>query len=132
MLCFEVHLNGQRLCTAGIGDFGVLSAMITWVSHTPEKLARWAAEGLPEIDAMRVDLEVGGLNEDASEIREHVKWIKRSLAVGDEIKLQITEARESDSPQHRHRDDPALTLEHQKDYVRQMATELGWEIRESA
>ena len=131
MLCFEVHLNGQRLCTAGIGDFGVLSAMITWVSHTPEKPGRPSAAHRAS-DAMRVDLEVGGLNEDASEIREHVKWIKRSLAVGDEIKLQITEARESDSPQHRHRDDPALTLEHQKDYVRQMATELGWEIRESA
>jgi hypothetical protein len=33
MTAFEVHLNGKSLCTAGIGEDGVLTALATWVSR---------------------------------------------------------------------------------------------------
>jgi hypothetical protein len=28
MRAFEIHLNGKRLCTAGVGDAGVLTAIV--------------------------------------------------------------------------------------------------------
>lgn len=31
MLAFEVHLNGRKICTAGIGEPGVITNVITWV-----------------------------------------------------------------------------------------------------
>ena len=45
MKCLETYLNGEKLCVAGVGEYGVLSAHVTWVADSPEKLARWAAEG---------------------------------------------------------------------------------------
>jgi len=40
MLAFEIHLNGKRLCTAGIGEPGALSAILTWVRGEPRKEAK--------------------------------------------------------------------------------------------
>jgi hypothetical protein len=31
MRCFEVELNGERYCLAGVGDVGALSAFVTYV-----------------------------------------------------------------------------------------------------
>jgi hypothetical protein len=31
MKAFEVFINGHRLCLAGVGDNGVLSAIVNWV-----------------------------------------------------------------------------------------------------
>jgi hypothetical protein len=31
MLCFEVSVNGERWCRAGIGEFGSMDAAVTWV-----------------------------------------------------------------------------------------------------
>jgi hypothetical protein len=129
MLCFEVYRNGSKLCMAGIGDCGVLSAIVTWVSHHPGKLARWAAEGAPDVEPARLELSIGGLTVDESELAEHLKWEECSLKAGDEIHLRIVDAPNADPPQWRYRDDPARTLEGRKDYVRRMAKEFGWEIR---
>lgn len=30
MISFEVSVNGERLCRAGVGEYGVLSAIATW------------------------------------------------------------------------------------------------------
>ena len=37
MVCFEVHINGVTVCTAGVGDLGVLSAILTWVKRDPAR-----------------------------------------------------------------------------------------------
>ena len=31
MRCFEVEVNGERYCLAGVGDVGALSAFVTYV-----------------------------------------------------------------------------------------------------
>ena len=31
MRCFEVDVNGERYCLAGVGDVGALSAFVTYV-----------------------------------------------------------------------------------------------------
>jgi hypothetical protein len=40
MVAFGIYLNGAHMCTAGIGELGVLTACVTWSGHRVEKLAR--------------------------------------------------------------------------------------------
>lgn len=110
MRAFNVSLNGKKLCLAGVGERGVLSAIVNWVA------------GDRGADMF---MEVGGL---ANE--EHVDWVnQKRLQVGDEISVQIVDAASADMPVRRRRTHPAETLEAKKRYVRRMAKELGWKIQ---
>jgi hypothetical protein len=112
MRAFEVSLNGKKLCLAGIGDDGVLTTIVNWVT----------GEGIADLF-----LEVGGL---VSFADEHVSWIKQKpLQVGDSIKVKIVEAKSVDNPTRRRRTHPAERLRAQKRYVREMAKKLGWKIQ---
>jgi hypothetical protein len=109
---FEVHLNGERLCLAGIGNDGVLNTMVDCV-ETEESSRR------------ELRLRVGGL---ISPLSEHVTWIKRDVSVGDEICVRIVQVDRVDEPIHRLRDDPSAQLKAKKNYVRRVAKELGWKV----
>jgi hypothetical protein len=37
MICFEIWVNNQKVCVAGIGDSGVLAAHVTWSQRRPEE-----------------------------------------------------------------------------------------------
>ena len=109
MRSFKVSLNGKKLCLAGIGERGVLSAIINWV-----------AGGQGE----DLFLEVGGLADD-----EHLDWVsQKRLQVGDKILVKIVESASPDQAVRRRRNHPAETLKAKKRYVRMMAKELGWKI----
>jgi hypothetical protein len=111
MRAFEVHLNGKRLCLAGIGNDGVLTAIANWVVGDGRK-DMW--------------LRVGGLILPAD---EHISWPNWKLRVGDEIKIVVRETTSADKPPTRRRRDPRQELKDQKKYVRRMARELGWKIQ---
>ena|ERR1035438_7757026 len=81
MRAFEVSVNGEKLCVAGIGDDGVLTSIVSWVARHGDG------------DLM---LSVGGLY---SQTEEHVNWIShRPLSVGDEIHVTIIETDSVDTP----------------------------------
>jgi hypothetical protein len=110
MCAFDVSMNTKKLCLAGVGESGVLSAIISWV-----------AGGRGE----DLFLHVGGL---ANE--EHFDWIRQKpLKVGDEIRVKIVETGSSDKPARKRRTHPTETLKAKKRYVRRMAKELGWKIQ---
>jgi|SRR5580658_4420253 hypothetical protein len=112
MRAFEVCLNGKKLCLAGIGDDGVLTAIVNWV------------KGRGGTDMF---LQVGGL---VSQVDEHVRWVnQKHLRVGDQIQIRVVEASAVDKPIERYRTDPKERLKAQKNYVRRMAKELGWKIQ---
>jgi hypothetical protein len=112
MRAFKVYLNGKKLCQAGIGDHGVLSAIVTWVAGD---------------DGGDLFMEVGGL---VSPIQEHVHWIsQKPLSIGDEIQVKIVETASVDKPAKRKQTDPVEELNAQKRYVRMMAKRLGWTIQ---
>ena len=112
MRAFDVSLNGKKVCLAGIGDDGVLSAIVNWVAGDR---------------AADLFLEVGGL---VNPIREHVAWLEQKpLRVGDEIRIKIVETTSTDKPIKKHRIDPAEELRSQKRHVRVMAKNLGWTIQ---
>jgi hypothetical protein len=131
MLSYNIYRNNERLCVAGVGDFGVLTACVTWVGHTPEKLARWASAGISEQQPVELTLHVGGLKSDDGVPALRVNWIDANLRVGDEIKIQVVDVAQVDAPTTEHYDDPVKTLESKRNYVRQLARELGWDVRES-
>ncbi len=111
MRAFEVHLNGKRLCVAGIGEDGVLTAFIT---------------GIARKDWNHLDLKVDGL---VGKTGEHVLWSDRRLRTGDEVRVKIVEAASADRPLRRKKRDPQEELRAKKLYVRKLANELGWEVR---
>jgi hypothetical protein len=76
-------------------------------------------------------LHVGGLKGDDRVPALRVSWIDANLRVGDEIKIQVVDVAQVDAPTTEHYDDPVKTLESKRNYVRQLARELGWDVRES-
>jgi hypothetical protein len=116
MIAFEIRLNNQKLCRAGIGDSGVLSAIVTRAATTTTMGTRNES----------LFLDVGGL---ITSEGKHASWInQRPLVVGDEIQVSIVEADSVD--EHRKRDpaDEARLRQAKEDQVRRSAKELGWKI----
>lgn len=112
MRAFKVSVNGKKVCVAGIGENGVLTAIVNWVTGDR---------------ASDLFLEVGGL---VTPVREHVAWAsQKPLRVGDEVRIRIVEAASVDTPVKKHLSDPAKELSSKKRYVRVMAKQLGWTIR---
>lgn len=112
MRAFEVYLNKKKLCIAGIGNDGVLSAIVNWVTRGDEG---------------DLFLDVGGL---LSPTKEHVRWSKQKpLRVGDEVQVKIVETNTVDKPAERHKSDSVIKRRaSEKAYVRAMAKKLGWTI----
>jgi hypothetical protein len=116
MLAFEVHLNGKRLCTAGVGEPGVLTTVVTWVLGDGEGRAKGEEE---------LDIRIGGL---VSRTDQHLDWIAKQLQRGDEISIRIVEVSAADKAQKRRKESSAQKRKRQERYVRHMAKELGWRI----
>lgn len=113
MTAFEISLNGTKLCTAGVGELGVLSAIVTWVRRQGEEFGG------------QCDLGITGL---ISPTREHVNWHGNPLQSGDEVFIKILEQDTVDEPGNRVPRDPVKDLEQMKEYVKRAAEELGWRI----
>jgi hypothetical protein len=75
-------------------------------------------------------LQVGGLKTNERLEPVQMRWIDTNLRVGDEIRIHIIDAPRVDIATTEYRDDPVKDAELKKTYVRRMARELGWEIRE--
>ena len=111
MQAFQIHLNGKKLCVAGVGERGVLSGMVTCVAGSPSK---------------SLSLNIGGL---ISPKNENVSWIReKSLQVGDKVQVKIVDVESVDEPSLRYRIDPARDLRARKNHVLSMAKEFGWKI----
>ena len=93
---FEVSLNGEQLCVAGLGEFGVLSAILSWVKRDPEEFSpvqhthtnreSWSAE--------ESIIDVSGLSGG-----DALAWVRKPVREGDEIVLRVLPPGVSDPPQ---------------------------------
>lgn len=97
MIALEVSRNGKQLCVAGVGDNGVVDAMVVW-------------NGRPN-RAAHPHLIVGGLN---STTNEFLRWMDRILRVGDAITIRVVEVKESDPPRKTHSGLAAPTIRKKK------------------
>lgn len=110
MRAFEVHLNGKRLCLAGVGERGVLTAIIDHVAG---------------LKGSNLNLNVGGL---FSSTGKHVRWRNRRLRVGDEVLVKIVDTESVDKPRDSYRLNPEADEIKQKAHIRAMAKKFGWRI----
>src|SRR5687767_2219369 len=98
MKCFEVTINGEKVCTAGVGDDGVLTSIVSFV------MSNNASDETGESqndNSENLDLRVGGLTNREFGVTEHVEWFHQGLAVGDEIVIRIIEASVCDEPKNK-------------------------------
>lgn len=119
MIAFEIFLNGERLCVAGIGDLGVLSAILTWT-----RVHREGKESEPPVEVL--SLQVTGLDN----ADQYPCWLHRAMTRGDELRVKIVETSCVDQPVHEGRIERSAPDEEAKQYVRAMAAEWGWKIKE--
>ncbi len=86
----DVFVNGKKWCRAGVGDDGVLSAIVTWA-----RLSGPAALGARKAkkSAYETRLHVGGL---AGET--HRRWRGGMLKTGDRVLIKLAEAETFDPP----------------------------------
>lgn len=119
VIAFQVSVNGEIVCTAGIENFGVVSAILTWVRRRPEQ----ARDGVDIEEELTV--EVGGLDTRDPLASEHLKWLGRSLAVGDSVTVRIVDVVQIDQPETRQRDDPDDVKRAKRRYVERLKEELG-------
>ena len=114
MIAFEVQINGQKVCTAGLGDFGVLTAVLSWVGSR-------ASEKSPGGEALT--LHVGGLTDNQKSVDEFVEWVKDLLTVGDEVKIKIIETSKADEASQRYQREAAEHLQGAREYYEQLKAE---------
>jgi hypothetical protein len=115
MKAFEVFLNGERLCLAGLAGRCVLTVII---DHVKGKV--------DPVDDL--GLHVGGLISDTD---EHVIWSRAQLNTDDEVRVRILESDSADEPTKRVLRDSEEDLEQRKAYVRAVVKQLGWTLTES-
>jgi len=96
----EVSVNGEVRCVGGVGDFGVLSAIVGWVRRHPDRIhpdVRSDSEfDEAEMLKERIDVQFGGLD---SRTDRHVHWLAECLKPGDVVSIRILAEGEYDDPQ---------------------------------
>ena len=98
MTVLDVSVNDRKVCRAGVGRDGVLSAIVNWVKLTGEAAA--TARRL-ERPSEETRLHVGGLRNDT-----HLSWAERHLKVGDRVSVVVAKSGAADPPVRRKRRDP--------------------------
>lgn len=105
MIRFDIELNGEPYCRAGIDGYGMISVMLHWMDFTGG-----AVVDDPEHPESALSLNVSGHRAarafTAADTREgtepppmtpiHWRDVKRGLRVGDELRIRIVEADEAD------------------------------------
>ena len=112
MTAFEVFINRHRVCLAGVGDNGVLSAIVGSVGGTP--------------DRDDIYLHVGGLD---SFSREHLRWDVPTIGVGAEILVRVVEAAAVDPANEQYSCEPPSTLEECRRTIQDFLEQLGEDER---
>lgn len=122
MIAFEVTANGEKICTAGVGQRGVLTAILSWVGReAPSK----SPDSEQESPVEELKLQVGGLTGNAKDGRERVTWMAGDLRPGDVITINVVETETADEPRVRKRDDPDQIEKDRRAYYEQLRKEYG-------
>jgi hypothetical protein len=100
MIAFEVFLNGNKVCRAGVGDLGVLTTVLSWVRREGRNTETREPGNIEE----ELTLNVGGL---ISSKNEHVRWSESKLTVGDEVHVRVVSVESVDPPSDRRTEDTA-------------------------
>lgn len=107
MIRFDIELNGESWCRAGIDGQGVISAMLHWIDVDGQAVTddRDHLRSALSLSVTGYRLERAYTNSEALAGDEpppmtHIHWrdVRQGLRVGDELRIRIVEADEADDP----------------------------------
>jgi hypothetical protein len=136
MIAFEVFINGNKVCTAGVKEFGDLCAHLNWRRgpHVPSVTAFQQEFELSEFVVAGV--RVRYKSKKAPHLKrgfaysESLEWVRHEFRPGDEVTIRMVEVSSVDKPRKRKslgsRDD---SLRAHKRYIRGAVEALGWKIQ---
>ena len=115
MICFEVLLNGEKLCLAGSGEDGGLQAILQHAGRAPQE------PGHEGHDHPRPgpQLTVVGMHRPNPTSVAQSLWIDRFLQEGDVVSFRIVNAPRADPPEHFDVKSDAELREMQREHYRQ-------------
>jgi hypothetical protein len=85
VLCFDVKCNGEKICLAGVGETGCLSAVLSWGSKRPDSFS----------------LHVGGIIHRSDDYSDDVTWTHHSACLKDTVIIKVVESSHYDEPLER-------------------------------
>ena len=97
MICFQLSINGNHICTAGVGTVGVLTAILTWAKRADE--ARPADSDASEWSEEELYFHVAGSRGHSTEGLEFLNWIEHhKVAANDVITIKVLDQDTCDPP----------------------------------
>jgi hypothetical protein len=96
MICLDVHLNGRKVCRAGIGKYGLVHVNASW-NHLPPAW-RTGARSRKASGTVGVS---GAYYRPRPPAHENVSWLAGSFVSGDELLVRCVEAPVADAPSER-------------------------------
>jgi hypothetical protein len=123
MIAFEISIDGQKKCTAGIPDLGVVSIIASWVRRVSRDVT--SGEPMPGRFDEELTLDVGGLSHDPDGASVHARWLRQPLELGQQISIAIVETEAADSPRARDREDPTWAERRKREYYERLKREYG-------
>jgi len=103
MICFDVEVNGEPYCRAGLDPTGVISVILNWIELTPEVLSSPRGQPGPHTMLMVNGHRVNGpisMDPEVPADLSPVHWgeIARPLEPGDEVRIRVVAADRADDP----------------------------------
>ena len=88
---FQLEINAEPVCIAGVDGFGVLTAIVDWVKRDP---ARFDPLKLPhsspeEFSREKLRVQFSGLDSNDPQQSHHLSWHERLLKIGDVVSVRI-------------------------------------------
>jgi hypothetical protein len=123
MIAFEISINGQKACTAGVSPAGVTSVIASWVRRPSGDSISGEPFGDPFEEELTLD--VGGLTHDPDGASVHLRWLRQPLRPGQQITIAVLETGAADPPQKREREDPAWAAQRKREYYERLKREYG-------
>ena len=97
MLAFELFVDDERICLAGMEDWAVMSVILSAVRPRADREPPRHGE---------LEVTAGGLSEDDSNgVAHHARWARVKLAVGSKVTVNVVETDQPDPPTRRYRSD---------------------------
>lgn len=96
MICLDVHLNGKKVCRAGVGKYGLVHVNAGWM-HLPPA---WQIGG--RVRAAGGNIGVNGVYYGPRPpTHENVSWVSGTFSPGDDLLVSCIDAPAADEPSQR-------------------------------
>jgi len=109
---FEIEINGELQCTAGLREFGTLGLDCTCVIGDPKRYEsrKRSDVTLSEWTSPSLTMNLGGIDQTIG-LSQILTWLQQSLQQGDELTIRILPPGEYDEHKSAHVSQCSITLQ---------------------